>query len=60
MDDENYARSDDVSGFVEMYRCSVAVENADFKRVTIKLEVRIELSCLYVSPFASKWKTSCT
>ena len=30
--------SDDVSAFVEMYRCSVAVENADFKRVTIKVE----------------------
>ena len=40
LDDENMFvhLSDDVSAFVEMYRCSVAVENADFKRVTIKVE----------------------
>ena len=40
LDDENtfVHLSDDASAVVEMYCCSVAVENADFKRITIKVE----------------------
>ena len=39
LDDENtfVHLSDDANALAELYRCSVAVENADFKRVTVKV-----------------------
>jgi hypothetical protein len=47
LDDENtfVHLSDDASAVVEMYRCSVAVENADFKRITIKVEESSSPDC---------------
>lgn len=40
LDDENtfVYLSADTGAFVEMFRCSARVENADFKRITIKVE----------------------
>ena len=47
MDDENtfVLLSDDVSAFVEMFRRSTRVENADFKRITIKVEESCSPAC---------------